>query len=51
MAVTKAQAQKLIGNEILADRKDGSRITGKLVRIARNRLVLERLSGNGQQKP
>jgi len=45
MAVTKAQAQKLIGKKILAVRKDGSHVTGKLVRIAGNRLILERRSG------
>ncbi|WP_018756264.1 hypothetical protein [Paenibacillus terrigena] len=45
MAVTKAQAQRLIGKKILAVRKDGSYVTGKLVRIAGNRLILERRSG------
>jgi len=45
MAVTKAQAQKLIGKQVFAVRKDGSRVTGKLVRISGNRLVIERRSG------
>jgi len=39
--VTLSQARKLIGKPIYAVRKDGSVATGKLVRIAGNRLVLE----------
>ncbi len=39
--VTRAQARKLIGRNVYAVRKDGSVISGKLVRISGNRLMLE----------
>ena len=38
--VTKEQAQKLVGKTIYAVRKDGSVVTGKLVRMHQNQLQL-----------
>lgn len=43
--VTRAQAQKLVGHNIYAVRKDGSVVSGKLVRISGNRLILEAPKG------
>ncbi|WP_027087751.1 hypothetical protein [Cohnella panacarvi] len=43
--VTRAQAQKLVGQNIYAVRKDGSVVSGKLVRISGNRLLLEAPKG------
>lgn len=43
--VTRAQAQKLVGRNIYAVRKDGSVVSGKLVRISGNRLMLEMSKG------
>jgi hypothetical protein len=39
--VTRAHAQKLVGKQIYAVRKDGSVVSGKLARISGNQLVLE----------
>ncbi|QUL56182.1 hypothetical protein KDC22_06545 [Paenibacillus tritici] len=47
--VTKKQVIKLIGKNIVAVKKDGSRVTGKLVRISGNRLILQRISGKKVQ--
>ncbi|WP_238655058.1 hypothetical protein [Paenibacillus piscarius] len=47
--VTKKQVTKLIGKHIVAVKKDGSKVTGKLVRIAGNRLILQRISGKKVQ--
>ncbi|ETT47231.1 MULTISPECIES: hypothetical protein [unclassified Paenibacillus] len=47
--VTKQQVIKLIGKHIVAVKKDGSRVTGKLVRISGNRLILQRISGKKVQ--
>lgn len=47
--VTKKQVTKLIGKHIVAVKKDGSRVTGKLVRISGNRLILQRISGKKVQ--
>lgn len=41
-AVTKHDVKKLIGKHIYAVRKDGTKVTGKLLRISGNRLILER---------
>jgi len=49
MAVTKEQARKLVGRKIYALRKDGSIVSGKLVAIRGNRLVLERPRGKKAQ--
>lgn len=38
--VSKAQAQQYVGKTIVAYKKDGSVVTGKLVRIAGNRLYV-----------
>jgi hypothetical protein len=39
--VTRAQAQKLVGQRIYAVRKDGAVVSGKLVRLHGNKLVME----------
>ncbi|MGO4109240.1 hypothetical protein [Paenibacillus sp. YAF4_2] len=38
--VSKEQARKLVGKKIYAVRKDGSVVTGKLVELRQNKLVL-----------
>jgi hypothetical protein len=43
--VTKREAQKLIGKQIFAVKKDGSFVTGKLVRIKGNQLMISNKSG------
>ena len=43
--VTRSQARALVGKTIYAVRKDGSVVSGKLVRIHGNRLVLEAPAG------
>jgi hypothetical protein len=43
--VTRAHAQKLVGKQIYAVRKDGLVVSGKLVRISGNQLVLEQPKG------
>lgn len=43
--VTKAQASKLVGKRIYALHKNGSVMSGKLIRISGNRLVLEQAKG------
>ncbi|MCJ8013304.1 hypothetical protein MUG84_16355 [Paenibacillus sp. KQZ6P-2] len=48
-SVTRKQAQKLIGQHIVAVKKDGSLVTGKLVRISGNRLILQRTKGKNVQ--
>jgi len=50
MAVTRAQAKKLVGKKIYALKKDGSVVSGKLVGIRGNRLVLEQPRGKAQVK-
>jgi len=47
--VTHSQAQKLIGTQIFAVRKDGAVASGKLVRIQGNHLVLEQPKGKKVQ--
>ncbi|MEC0368704.1 hypothetical protein [Paenibacillus chibensis] len=47
--VTRKQAQKLIGQHIVAVKKDGNLVTGKLVRISGNRLILQRSKGKNVQ--
>ncbi|WNS40921.1 hypothetical protein [Paenibacillus sp. MMS20-IR301] len=47
--VTKKQVMKLIGKNIVAVKKDGSKVTGKLLRVSGNRLVLQRISGKKVQ--
>ncbi|MED5019001.1 hypothetical protein P9847_16945 [Paenibacillus chibensis] len=47
--VTRKQAQKLIGQQIVAVKKDGNLVTGKLVRISGNRLILQRSKGKSVQ--
>ncbi|MFC5470593.1 hypothetical protein ACFPPD_18020 [Cohnella suwonensis] len=39
--ITRSQVNRLVGKEIKAMRKDGSVVTGKLVRVQGNRLVVE----------
>ncbi|OZB96315.1 hypothetical protein [Paenibacillus sp. XY044] len=43
--VTRKHAQKFIGKHIVAAKKDGSLVTGKLLRISGNRLILQRDKG------
>ncbi|WMT43567.1 hypothetical protein RE628_21065 [Paenibacillus sp. D2_2] len=43
--VTKKEAEKWIGKSIVAYKKDGGIVTGKLVKISGNRLVLRQNSG------
>ena len=47
--VTKAQAQKLVGKRIYAVHKSGKVVTGRLVRLSGNRLVLEQPKGKKVQ--
>lgn len=47
--VTKRQVMKLVGRNIVAVKKDGSKVTGKLLRISGNRLILQRVSGKKVQ--
>ncbi|WP_151732896.1 hypothetical protein [Paenibacillus tengchongensis] len=47
--VTKKQVLKLVGKQIVAVKKDGSRVTGKLVRVSGNRLILQKTSGKKVQ--
>ena len=47
--ISRADAQKLVGKQIYAVRKDGSVASGKLVRIQGNQLVLERPRGKKVQ--
>lgn len=47
--VTKKQVMKLVGKNIVALKKDGTRVTGKLLRISGNQLVLQRVSGKKVQ--
>jgi hypothetical protein len=47
--VTRAQAQQLVGQPIRALRKDGSIVTGKLVRISGDRLFVEQPKGKDVQ--
>ncbi|MFC3748394.1 hypothetical protein [Paenibacillus sp. GCM10012306] len=48
-AVTKKQVMKLVGKHIVAVKKDGTKVSGKLVRISGNRLILQRSSGKKVQ--
>jgi hypothetical protein len=43
-SVTKAQAQRWVGKNITATKKDGTLITGKLLKISGNRLIMQRNS-------
>ncbi|MGF7046710.1 hypothetical protein J2T13_001208 [Paenibacillus sp. DS2015] len=47
--VSKAEAQKWLGKNIVATRKNGSMVTGRLVRISGNRLILQRSVGKKVQ--
>jgi hypothetical protein len=48
-AVTKKQVMKLVGKNIIAVKKDGTKVSGKLLRISGNRLILQRSSGKKVQ--
>ncbi|CAH8717137.1 hypothetical protein M5W83_09755 [Paenibacillus thiaminolyticus] len=43
--VTKAQASKLVGKRIYALHKNGSVVSGKLIRISGNRLIMAQSKG------
>ncbi|MCE3199376.1 hypothetical protein JI735_16035 [Paenibacillus sonchi] len=47
--VTKKQVMKLVGKNIVAVKKDGTKVSGKLLRVSGNRLVLQRVSGKKVQ--
>jgi hypothetical protein len=47
--IRKEQVKKWIGKEIYALKKDGSMVTGKLVRIQGNTLILSPKKGKGAQ--
>lgn len=47
--VTKKQVMGLIGKRIIAVKKDGTQVTGKLLRVSGNRLILQRVSGKKVQ--
>jgi hypothetical protein len=47
--VTKKQVMRLIGKNIVAVKKDGSKISGKLLQISGNRLIVQRVSGKKVQ--
>jgi uncharacterized membrane protein YgcG len=47
--ITRSQAQKMVGKSIYAVRKDGSVVSGKLVRVQGNQLVLEQPKGKKVQ--
>ncbi|WP_379132718.1 hypothetical protein [Paenibacillus sp. sgz500958] len=47
--VTKQQVMRLIGKNITAVKKDGTKVTGKLIRISGNRLIVQRVSGKKVQ--
>ncbi|OAB46081.1 hypothetical protein [Paenibacillus glacialis] len=48
-SVTKSQARRWIGKNITATKKDGTLITGKLLRISGNRLIMQRNTGKKVQ--
>ncbi|MGC5770968.1 hypothetical protein [Paenibacillus pabuli] len=43
--VTRDEAIKLIGKNIVAIKKDGTRVTGRLLKVSGNKLVLKRAVG------
>lgn len=45
-AVTKQAAQKLVGKRIFALKKDGTVVSGKLMSIKGDRLILKSTAGN-----
>ncbi|MCD9024139.1 hypothetical protein [Cohnella silvisoli] len=47
--ITRSQAQKMVGKSIYAVRKDGSAVSGKLVRVSGDQLVLEQPKGKKVQ--
>ncbi|MEK4996449.1 hypothetical protein [Paenibacillus sp. FSL H7-0918] len=47
--VTKKQVMRLVGKQIIAVKKDGTQVTGKLRRVSGNRLILQRVSGKKVQ--
>jgi hypothetical protein len=47
--IRKEEVRKLIGKEVYALQKDGSMVTGKLVRIKGNTLLLSSKKGKGVQ--
>jgi len=43
--VTRDQALKLVGKRVYAIRKDGTRVSGRLVRVSGNQLMIQPASG------
>lgn len=48
-AVTKEAAVSLVGKQIYAVRKDGSMVTGKLLKVVDNKIVMQQKSQPGQK--
>jgi len=48
-SVTKSQARRWIGKNITATKKDGTLVSGKLLRISGNRLIMQRNGGKKVQ--
>ncbi|WP_025692220.1 hypothetical protein [Paenibacillus zanthoxyli] len=47
--VTKKQVMKLVGKNIVAVKKDGTKVAGKLLRISGNRLIVQQTGGKKVQ--
>lgn len=47
--VTKKQVIKLVGKNIIAVKKDGTSVSGRLVRVSGNRLIIEPRKGKKVQ--
>lgn len=48
-SVTRKQVLKLVGKKIMATKKDGSTVTGKLLKVSGNRLIIQRNTGKRVQ--
>lgn len=48
-AVTREAAVKLVGKQIYAVRKDGSMVTGKLLKLSDNKIIVEQASQPGKK--
>ena len=48
-AVTREAAVKLVGKQIYAVRKDGSMVTGKLLKLSDNKIIVEQASQPGRK--
>lgn len=48
-AITREAAVRLVGKHIYAVRKDGSMVTGKLLKLVDNKIIVEQTSQPGQK--